>query len=1019
MQAQPTEQTYASDLKEWINQIVTSESLPFSKARVEMAKDGKRADILVCDTSGACSLLIEVKRPEMSASDPAAVSQAANYVALYHPRYYATHNVNLLVLWDAVTGGRIDQFAITYATDLADYFRLEPEIRESFRKFLKWFVSYFQGERPKPLDESTVEILHNYIKGIVSRTALVNVLGDAYVKDNDFRRSFDLWLADNGRAPPRGDKNVLEEYCTVLAKQYLYILVNKVMFYNLLKDKFSLPVFNLPAALLPQTFHPFVQTFFDTAVTASGDFETVFKTNFVDKLPLAVDTVQEITKLVGYLATLNYSSVWYDILGRVFEKLIPEDERHVLGQFFTRSDLVDLILGFCVRDPNSVVLDPAVGAGTFLVRSYYRFRFLDGSKTHDDLLKQLWGVDIAKFPAHLSTINLAIRDLNGKANYPNIVYSDFFDVLGPRTTVKIGVQSTLHQYGLPSEKTAVKVESLGKDDLRRELPNVEAVVGNPPYTRQEEIYDIVFGKGYKEKVLGVLKSDFPVVSLSSRASIYASFFVHGLRFLERDGLRLGFVSLRSWLDVGYGKELGRFMLDNAKIVTVIESAEERWFPDAQMLPCVTILEKCDVKAKRDENYVKFVQLKAKLGDFIPPVSDERNEVQEVYRWQSVDEFVGKIERAEQLHQFHEIEFMGKKVRIYEDDSLRIVMIKQKQLYTDEKWGKYLSAPSAFFKMLDRTKGLLVPLISVADVRRGYTTGANEFFVVPNKFFSMREEDGFQVLAERKSKRDMFWIEKDYLLPVMSKIKPYKSIRPVSPTTRLLIVGASKNRLSAGKKRVLDYLNYGESYAHTKKGKRYAGYQEHPTCASYSPWYAREERAKYSIFSPSIFWGRHIVFFPEKTVLATDCLDEIEAKKSNLNKALCAIMNTTLQALIYEFSGRYVENRDKTISNEIKIYELKQMLTVNPDKLEASVVKDLEVAFDRILGREIKLVHEEIDLADRQELDSVLLVKALGLTKMEMREIQRATGELYRRRIERFAETDVEDESADEEDENDG
>ena len=258
-----------------------------------------------------------------------------------------------------------------------------------------------------------------------------------------------------------------------------------------------------------------------------------------------------------------------------------------------------------------------------------------------------------------------------------------------------------------------------------------------------------------------------------------------------------------------------------------------------------------------------------------------------------------------------------------------------------------------------------------------------------------------VLVEKKSKEDKFRIEKEYLQPVMSKIKPYKTIGNIDPRTWLLMVGQSKSELLSKKKRVLDYIEYGEKAPHVWRNMNYTGYHEHPTCASRKPWYKLEEREKYSIFSPSIFWGRHLIFFGNRKMFATDCLDEIEAKNPKLNKALCAIMNTTLQALLYEFSGRYIENRDKTISNEVKIYELKKVPTIDPNTLNHNIIEELEAAFDAIYAREVKLVQEEINMKDKQELDRILFVKLLGLTEKEMKDVQQATGELYRRRIERL------------------
>lgn len=1006
----PTEQTYASDLKEWIGQIIREENLPFKSVKVEMVKERKRADILIFDSNDNCIFIIEVKRPEEADApyDPKVLEQATEYAEKYQPhlRHFATHNVNFLVLWDSITLKKIDQFAITYLTQLDEYLRKTDEIKDGVRRFFKWYAKFLQGEPPKRIDDSIAEVLHNYIRGIVNITDLVNGLVDNYIKDVEFRRNFEVWLADNGWEDPQGDKKKLENYCIVLAKQYAYIFVNKILFYNVLRERYpSLSNIVLPKGLTSANFYTLLQVYFNIAIKESKNYQTVFQTNFVDKIPTPTNTINELLKIIQYLQSLDYSVLGYDIIGKVFEKLIPKEERHTLGQYFTRSDVVDLIIGFCVKDSNAVVLDPACGSGTFLIESYYRLRYLEGKKSHAQLLEQLWGIDIAKFPAHLSTINLAIQDLSVKENYPNVVYKDFFEVF-PKAQVKIGVQNTLHAYGIPEQETTVTVKGLDKAVIEKQLPLMTAVIGNPPYTRQEEMLEEIFGRDYKEEtLLSAIKKDFPKIDLSLRASIYAYFFVHGLRFLNA-GSRLGFVTLRSWLDVSYGEALKKFFLAHCKIVAVVESKEERWFHGAQMLPCITILENCNSKQERDQNLVKFVQLKFPLSKFVPPILEERGMIREIYRWKSIDSFINEIENAENLFEFKEVEFFKGKIRFYENDKFKIVMVDQKDLKKDTKWGKYLAAPSVFFRLLEQSKDFVKPLEKIADVKYAIKTGANEFFCFPNRFFKIREEGQYVVLVDKGTKKDRFWIEKEYLSPVLNKIKPHKSISKLEKDGYLLTVRESKSKLKNKNRKVLEYIGYGETKEHAWRNKHYKGYHERPTCASRSPWYSLDDRPKSAILSPSIFWGRHIVFLNKKDFYATDCLDELRPFQEKHSIVLAALINSTFAALFYEFSGRYIENRDKTISNEIKIYELRRIPCIDPSIVEKrfpELIPELESILQSIESQEVKPLFEEITLPKRQKLDEIVFCKILGLTKTEMEEICNSAGELFRQRIERFSE----------------
>ncbi len=54
----------------------------------------------------------------------------------------------------------------------------------------------------------------------------------------------------------------------------------------------------------------------------------------------------------------------------------------------------------------------------------------------------------------------------------------------------------------------------------------------------------------------------------------------------------------------------------------------------------------------------------------------------------------------------------------------------KAKYIGEKWGaKYLRAPDIYWTILAKGRGKLVRLGDVAEAQRGFTTGANEFFLL--------------------------------------------------------------------------------------------------------------------------------------------------------------------------------------------------------------------------------------------------------------------------------------------------
>ena len=102
------------------------------------------------------------------------------------------------------------------------------------------------------------------------------------------------------------------------------------------------------------------------------DYQAVFIVDITDRISIPEFAAMELGNLIADLQRYNFSQMPEDVIGTVFQELIPTGERHTLGQYFTSTNLADLVLGFCVRSPKDIVMDPTCGTGTFLVRAYDR-----------------------------------------------------------------------------------------------------------------------------------------------------------------------------------------------------------------------------------------------------------------------------------------------------------------------------------------------------------------------------------------------------------------------------------------------------------------------------------------------------------------------------------------------------------------------------------------------------------------------------------------------------------------------
>jgi len=108
----------------------------------------------------------------------------------------------------------------------------------------------------------------------------------------------------------------------------------------------------------------------------------------------------------------------------------------------------------------------------------------------------------------------------------------------------------------------------------------DAVVGNPPYVRQEQLAPI---KPY-------LQGAYPE-TYSGTADLFVYFFQQGMK-LMREGGRLGYIASNSWLRANYATPLRAFMRSSVTVEQLIDLGDNRVFADApDVYPAIPIVRK--------------------------------------------------------------------------------------------------------------------------------------------------------------------------------------------------------------------------------------------------------------------------------------------------------------------------------------------------------------------------------------------------------------------------------------------
>ncbi len=372
--------------------------------------------------------------------------------------------------------------------------------------------------------------------------------------NHNFRVGLERWMRDQqGWTVAPGTQN---ENISRTARFTCYVLVNRLCFYNALRRKYSqlprLAVANnvtTGEALGRRLHHAF-----QDAKRFTGDYETVFDGDFGDSLPfLSDEPVPEWRVLIRSLDQYDFATISLDVIGAMYEQLITPEERHRYGQHYTQPAVVDLINSFAIRNGRETVLDPSCGGGTFLVRAYVRKALLDGAQDHTQLLETLYGCDILNYACHLTTINLAIRDLIDDDNFPRVHLGDF---LRYRTGQVFSRQPVrLQAGGLVTETRQIRIVANA----------LSAVVGNPPYISANEM-SAEDKAVYHELAL----RRWPDYTWRRASDINIYFWLHAADFLAPNGA-LCLLTQAAWLDVDYGIPLQQWMLDNFEIVAIFET----------------------------------------------------------------------------------------------------------------------------------------------------------------------------------------------------------------------------------------------------------------------------------------------------------------------------------------------------------------------------------------------------------------------------------------------------------------
>ena len=401
--------------------------------------------------------------------------------------------------------------------------------------------------------------------------------------------------------------------------------------------------------------------------------------------------------------------------------------------------------------------------------------------------------------------------------------------------------------------------------------------------------------------------------------------------------------------MGYGADLQEFLLKHCHVKLVLDNQIKRTFANADVNSIIVLFAPPDDRREWAlEKTARFVMVRVPFEHILSPVIFD--EIEEANGRRATKEYrIFPISQGQLLED-------GCELPQNEETGQATEPLIKSARYTGNKWGgKYLRAPDVYWTILEKGKGKLVRLGDVAEVRRGFTTGANEFFYLDEE-------------------RVAQWgVESCFLERVIKGPKECRRILvdPKEMSLRLFICHEDRRQLKGTL--TLEYIKWGESQ----------GFNERPTCRGRARWWDLGQHDKAPINVNYLVDRVMRFFFSEQGFYVSDNFQEVHPKHQDKYQ-LAVSANSSILQLSANIAGR--ANFGDGLM-KIQTYEVVDLVILNPSLLGE---KDSRTAL---------MVAERLDLGDddRRTLDSIVF-DGLGLTKGEREAVYEAVTNLVEARL---------------------
>lgn len=358
---------------------------------------------------------------------------------------------------------------------------------------------------------------------------------------------------------------------------------------------------------------------------------SIFDKQICDELDIDNEALGKIISGLYYTSngmhSYDFSAIEADVLGNIYEQYlghilnknknkatITESyiKRKEQGIYYTPTFVVDYIIKNTLRRflklnnkniEKLKVLDPACGSGSFLIKAfdslndYHKYHNknytqnkldLEGegayTKRVEILKNNIFGVDLDPQAVDIAQLNLLLKIAEKRQELPKL-----------KQNIKCG-NSLIEDSNVTGDRAFNWKEKF--EDIMNS-GGFDIIIGNPPY-------GIVFNekeKRYLEKNL---------ITFKRNNDLYVAFIQRALDILKDGGL-FSFIIPNTYLIGSYFNDIKKYILDNAKIIKILDFGNNHIFKDPSVFNSIIVLQKEPNDKNRIENTIEFLT--------IPPLTE--------------------------------------------------------------------------------------------------------------------------------------------------------------------------------------------------------------------------------------------------------------------------------------------------------------------------------------------------------------------------------------------------------------